>query len=492
MADYNNNEQEHQAKNYSFDVQKLYIEMLLADAESFARAQNIFKPESFDRKLQPIAKFIKDYMEEYKVMPEVEQVNASHDIKLKEAKDLDPAHFNWLLDEFETFSRHKALEQAILSSADLLEKGDYGPVEDMVKEAVSVGLTRDLGTDYFEDPKGRLQALKDNNGQISTGWASLDKKLFGGFNRGELNIFAGGSGAGKSLFLQNLAVNWATAGLNVCYISFELSEALTAMRLDAMMTNIPTRSVMKQLDDVEIKVKMLAKKSGNLQIKYLPSGSNVLDVRTYLKELELKNKVKVDCILIDYLDLMMPKSKRISPADLFIKDKYVSEELRNLVVEKQCVLATASQLNRASVEEIEFDHSHISGGLSKIQTADNVIGIFTSRAMKERGRYQIQFMKTRSSSGVGQKVDLEFNVDSLRISSLDEEESQSYNQAGKNKIYDSLKQTSKVTADTSSNPKINPLPDPRKGDTLGGKVKGQAEGSQLRKLLNELHSDEEQ
>ena len=36
---------------------------------------------------------------------------------------------------------------------------------------------------------------------MSTGWAAMDKKLFGGFNRGELNIFAGGSGAGKSLFL---------------------------------------------------------------------------------------------------------------------------------------------------------------------------------------------------------------------------------------------------------------------------------------------------
>jgi hypothetical protein len=280
--------------------------------------------------------------------------------------------------------------------------------------------------------------------------------------------------------------------LNVCYISFELSEALTAMRLDAMMTNIPTRSVMKQLDDVEMKVKMLAKKSGNLQIKYLPSGSNVLDVRTYLKELELKSKKKVDCILIDYLDLMMPKSKRISPADLFIKDKYVSEELRNLVVEKQCVLATASQLNRASVEEIEFDHSHISGGLSKIQTADNVIGIFTSRAMKERGRYQIQFMKTRSSSGVGQKVDLEFNVDSLRISSLDEEESQSYNQQGKNKIYDSLKQTSKVSSDDTTKDARPSMPDPRKGDNLGVKVKANVEGGKLRQLLNELHSDEEQ
>ena len=477
---------------YTFDVQKLYIEMLLADAESFARAQNIFKPESFDRKLQPIAKFVKDYMDEYKVMPDVEQVNAKHDIKLKSAKDLDPAHFNWLLDEFETFSRHKALEQAILSSADLLEKGDYGPVEDMVKDAVNVGLTRDLGTDYFEDPKGRLMALKDNNGQISTGWNNLDKKLFGGFNRGELNIFAGGSGAGKSLFLQNLAVNWAQAGLNVCYISFELSEQLTAMRLDAMMTNIPTKKVFPEIDNVEMKVKMLKKKSGNLQIKYLPSGSNVLDVRTYLKELELKNKKKVDCILIDYLDLMMPKSKKISPADLFIKDKYVSEELRNLVVEKQCVLATASQLNRASVEEIEFDHSHISGGLSKIQTADNVIGIFTSRAMKERGRYQIQFMKTRSSSGVGQKVDLEFDVDSLRIRDLADDPEYKQFDKQRSTIYDSLKQTSKVSASDGTPKDARPeVPDPRKGDTIG-KVKATVEGGKLRQLLNELHSDEEQ
>jgi len=477
---------------YTFDVQKLYIEMLLADAESFARAQNIFKPESFDRKLQPIAKFVKDYMEEYKVMPDVDQVNAKHDIKLKSAKDLDPSHFNWLLDEFETFSRHKALEQAILSSADLLEKGDYGPVEDMVKDAVNVGLTRDLGTDYFEDPRGRLEALKDNNGQISTGWQNLDKKLFGGFNRGELNIFAGGSGAGKSLFLQNLAVNWAQAGLNVCYISFELSEQLTAMRLDAMMTNIPTKKVFPEIDNVEMKVKMLKKKSGNLQIKYLPSGSNVLDVRTYLKELELKNKKKVDCILIDYLDLMMPKSKRISPADLFIKDKYVSEELRNLVVEKQCVLATASQLNRASVEEIEFDHSHISGGLSKIQTADNVIGIFTSRAMKERGRYQIQFMKTRSSSGVGQKVDLEFDVDSLRIRDLADDPEYKQFDKQRSTIYDSLKQTSKVSASDETPKDARPeVPDPRKGDTVG-KVKATVEGGKLRQLLNELHSDEEQ
>jgi hypothetical protein len=51
-------------------------------------------------------------------------------------------------------------------------------------------------------------------------------------------------------------------------------------------------------------------------------------------------------LLIDYLDLMMPLSVKVSPSDLFVKDKYVSEEIRNLAMESQCVTVTASQLNR--------------------------------------------------------------------------------------------------------------------------------------------------
>jgi hypothetical protein len=187
---------------------------------------------------------------------------------------------------------------------------------------------------------------------------------------------------------------------------------------------------------------------------------------------------------------MMPKSKKVSPADLFIKDKYVSEELRNLAVESKMLMATASQLNRASVEEIEFDHSHIAGGLSKVQTADNVFGIFTSRAMKERGRYQVQFMKTRSSSGVGQKVDLEFDVDTLRIKDLIEDPEQHQFKKQTSNVYDSLKQKSKITGDGTPTD-ARPEPDPTRGDEIG-KVRATVEGSKLRQLLNDLHSDEEQ
>jgi len=92
-----------------------------------------------------------------------------------------------------------------------------------------------------------------------------------------------------------------------------------------------------------------------------------------------------------------------------------------MAVQGQFLFCTASQLNRGAVESVEFDHSHISGGLSKIQTADNVIGIFNSITMRERQRVQIQFMKTRSSSAVGTKVELQFDTASLRISDLDED-----------------------------------------------------------------------
>ena len=468
--------------NYSYEIQKLYLEMFMSDAETFVRCQNIFDPENFDRKLQDTARFITTYVNEYKVMPEAQIVNASCNIDLNPV-ELPEENYSWLMNEFEQFSRHKGLERAILKSADLLEKGDYGPVEKMIKDAVQISLQKDMGTDYFEDPRARLEALKNSNGQISTGWPSVDKKLYGGFNRGELNIWCAASGGGKSLFLANLGCNWALNGLNVLYLTFELSENLVAMRMDSMLTNIPTREVFRNLDDVELKVKMMGKSAGSVQIKYMPSGKTCNDLRAYLKEYQVKKGFKPDILLIDYLDLMMPMSVKVSPSDLFVKDKYVSEELRNLAMETQAIVVTASQLNRAAVEEIEFDHSHISGGLSKIQTADNVIGIFTSRAMKERGRYQIQFMKTRSSSGVGQKVDLEFDLDSLRIRDLGEEEGQS--SAPKPSIYEGLKKTSTVVDQDTGEAR-----DPTEGIAVG-KIKGITGSAKIREMLAGLNSEKD-
>tara|TARA_B100000212_G_scaffold3329_1_gene2463 strand:- start:4499 stop:5926 length:1428 start_codon:yes stop_codon:yes gene_type:complete len=472
-----------QNTDYGYDIQKVYLEMMMTDAESFVRCQAVFDPQTFDRRLQNAAKFLNDYVTEHNALPTFDMINAATDGDLKHPGDLAENHYDWLLQEFETFSKHKALEAAILKSADLLEKGEYGSCEDLVKKAVQIGLQKDLGTDYWADPKGRLEAIKDKNGQVSTGWPGLDKKLFGGFNRGELNIFAGGSGSGKSLFLANLGVNWALAGLNVIYLTFELSENLVSMRVDSMTTDIPSRDIFKSIEDVEMKVKMIGKKSGAFQVKYMPTGKNANDIRSFLKEYEIKTGKKVDVLLVDYLDLMAPVAARISAENLFVKDKYVSEELRNLAMELNCLFVTASQLNRSSVEEIEFDHSHISGGISKINTADNLIGIFTSRAMRERGRYQIQLMKTRSSSGVGQKIDLEFDVDSLRIRDLgDDEEFKEFDKR-KSTVFDQIKRGNGAPIEQDQQRE-----NPTEGDTVG-KIRAQTDSTKLKQFLNNLGTE---
>ena len=466
-----------QNTDYGFDIQKVYLEMMMSDAATFVRCQSVFDAESFDRRLKPAAEFLDNYVIDHNALPTFDMINAATHTQLKDPGVLQDSHYDWLLTEFETFSRHKALEAAILQSADLLEKGEYGPVEELVKKAVQIGLQRDLGTDYWEDPRARLEAIKENNGQVSTGWKNLDKKLFGGFNKGELNIFAGGSGAGKSLFLANLGVNWSLMGLNVLCLTFELSENLVSMRIDSMITGIPSRDVFKTIDDVEMKVKMIGKKAGAFQVKYMPSGKNANDIRSYIKEYEIKTGRKIDVLLIDYLDLMMPLSVKISPENLFVKDKYVSEELRNLAMELQTIFVTASQLNRGAVEEVEFDHSHISGGLSKINTADNVIGIFTSRAMRERGRYQLQLMKTRSSSGINSKIDLGFEVDSLRIVDCEEDDD------------DDSSQGQTTGSSIVANLKRNNSSNPSDGESVP-KIKAETESTKLRDFLNVLGQDE--
>jgi replicative DNA helicase len=198
-------------KDYSVEVQRLFLEIMLQDAQSFVRVQNIYNDENFDRSLRSAAKFIKEHADKHKTLPDRKQVRAVTSINLEEIPDLNDGHLDWFMEEFEGFTRRQELERAILKSADLLEKGNFDPVEKLIKDAVQISLTKDLGTDYFDDPRARLMALKNNNGQNSTGWPALDRLLYGGFNRGELQIFAGGSGSGKSLFMQNLAVNWAQA-----------------------------------------------------------------------------------------------------------------------------------------------------------------------------------------------------------------------------------------------------------------------------------------
>ena len=238
----------------------------MQDAQSYVRVQNIYNPENFDRSLRAAAEFIKEHCDRHKTLPDRAQVLATTGIKLEAIPDLNEGHVDWFMEEFEGFTRRQELERAILKSADLLEKGNFDPVEKLIKDAVQISLTKDMGTDYFADPAARIRKYFESGGQVSTGWPQMDRLLYGGFSRGELNIFAGGSGSGKSLVMMNIALNWVQAGLSGVYITLELSEELTSLRTDSMLTNMSTKDIRKNIDTAELKVKLVGKKAGNYQV----------------------------------------------------------------------------------------------------------------------------------------------------------------------------------------------------------------------------------
>jgi hypothetical protein len=100
--------------------------------------------------------------------------------------------------------------------------------------------------------------------------------------------------------------------------------------------------------------------------------------------------------------------------------------------------------------------------------------------MRERGRYQIQLMKTRSSSGVGQKIDLEFDLDSLRIRDLGEDEEYQEFTKRKSTVFDQIKRGSGTPIEEGQQRE-----DPTEGDTVG-KIRAEADSTKLKAFINNL------
>jgi hypothetical protein len=188
-----------------------------------------------------------------------------------------------------------------------------------------------------------------------------------------------------------------------------------------MFSGIAQAEILRNITETSIKVKAAGQGHGRLFIKRFPeSSTNANHLRAYLKEFEIVNGFTPDFLVVDYLDLMC-SVQQISAENTFIRDKFIAEELRALANEHNLILITASQLNRGSqlVESVEdIGQAHIAGGISKINTADNVVAIIQTPQMKARGEMMFKLLKTRSSAGVGSHFMMAFNSSTLVLTDV--------------------------------------------------------------------------
>lgn len=395
----------------SYKKEKLLLEYIISSPEVYALCMPIVKPGYFVVELRPTVSFIHKYYEKYNALPTTDQIEAETKISLR-THEVTKDRISYCTDEIEKFCKHSAVEQAVLTSASLVDTKDYGKITKIITDAILVGLHRDLGLRYFKDPKARLNRMLNEPDLIPTGWKGIDDALYGGLGRREIAFFAGNSGSGKSLTLANLSLNVVNRGFNCLYITNELAQDTVAQRFDTMLTGISRAEWKYHINDISTRVENAGKNKGTIDIIYMSPGSTANDIRSYLKEFELLYKYTPDVIVIDYLDRMRPV-ELVSADNVFEKDRLITIEARSIGHDYNAAIVTASQLNRESVGSVHHDESHIAGGISKFNESDLWVSILGKMAIK--GEAVFLLLKTRNSEGVGKKIWLKYDNKYLRI-----------------------------------------------------------------------------
>ena len=397
--------------------QQLLIEYLVSSSDTFALCKPLIRSEYFDPEYRKTIDFIHTYYDDYNATPSSVQIEAETGVEIT-TRIVTRDEIEYCSKEIETFCKRRALERAILSSPPLIDAGDYGKVETIIKDAINMSLNKDLGLDYFYDPRSRLEAMALSPQRTSTKWKLFDECIGGGLARKEMLLFSANSGGGKSVALANLAINISAQGLTVMYISLELSEEMIGQRLDMMLTGIPTVAWKENMDEIVNSLNTIAPKMGGIYVKRMESGTTASMIRGYIKEFELKHNKVPDLLIVDYLDIM-GSNEKVSADNISEKDKRSAEQLRDILFDYNMFGATASQQNRSAIEAAELNQSHIAGGLTKVNTVDIYCSVILTPSMKAAGEVGITFLKTRSSDGVGKTIYLKWDNNSLRMLNLE-------------------------------------------------------------------------
>jgi replicative DNA helicase len=394
--------------------QKLLIELLVSSPDTYTICESIIEPSYFDPEFRNAVAFIKRYSAKHKGIPTVDMIMAESGVVFEE-RDVTLDMIDYTTHEIERFCRSKAIEAAIMKAVPLIgDEDEEGDIEKLIKDAVSISLNKNLGVEYYSGVEDRLQRMLNEQPVHSTSWTGVDEALFGGISRKEMLLVAANSGGGKSICLSNLAYNFSADGLNVLYISLELSEDVVAQRFDAMLTGIGRKVWKSHVNEIVTKVSAEQDKRGRIDIIQMKSGTTANQIRAYLKEYQLKFGIIPDLLCLDYLDKMAPNEK-IDMSNVSVKDKLCAEQLRDIFVDYNMYGATASQLNRSAVKATEHDHSQIAGGMTKINETDVYWSIVMNESMRAAGEITFIFQKTRNSDGLGTIVQLKWDPKTLLI-----------------------------------------------------------------------------
>lgn len=231
-----------------------------------------------------------------------------------EVKDIylsRPKNETFVIDKTVQFVRGQALKKAIEDSITILEKSDeYEPVLKLIDKAISIGTgVQETKTvdDLYNLPE-QYAMRYDPKSLIKTGFRRFDKALCGGMAPGELHIFIGPPGSGKSTFGCNIGAWNIALGKKVFHATLEIKD-LDVLKHYALRLTGLSHTEFLTVDPVLWKKKMekVRKYEDNLFVAYWPEGTaNALTIRAWVAQHRSTLGIHPDLIIIDYDDCLAP------------------------------------------------------------------------------------------------------------------------------------------------------------------------------------------
>ena len=393
------------------------LDNLIYDKEFASKVIPFTKKEYFNQEfyhdviVQEVIKFYNTYgttptKDEIKI--ELSRRRGMSDDGLKRAQQRvdrisrDNSDKQWLIKNTEKYYQDRALMNAVIDGASILtgaSKGSTNQILKSVQDALAVSFDSNLGHDYFSDIEKRYEDYHRVEDKISWGIGSLDDITNGGMSKKNLICAVAPSGSGKSSFMCCAASNALRQGLNVLYISMEMSETRIAERIDANLMNTPIEQVQKmdlktystKLDSIRTKKKM-----GKLIIKEFPtSGAGANHFKALLNELKLKSGLIFDLVIVDYLNICCSSRVSAGQTSSYGYIKAISEELRGLAVEYNCAVLTATQTNRSGFNNSDIDITSTSESVGLVFVLDFMFALIRTDALDANDQIMVKQLKNR-------------------------------------------------------------------------------------------------
>ena len=206
--------------------------------------------------------------------------------------------------------------------------------------------------DTLEEAFGRIERLHQGNGElrgVPTGYPKLDN-LLAGLQKSDLIIIAARPSFGKTSLAMDIARNVASLKkMPVGVFSLEMSKEQVVDRLIAAEARVDLWKLRTgQLSDEGeyndfVKIRDALHTLSEAPIFIEDSSSlNIMQIRTMARRLQAEHGL--DLLVIDYLQLIQPRSSYDSPVQAITE---ISRSLKGLAKELNIPVVALSQLSRA-------------------------------------------------------------------------------------------------------------------------------------------------